>query len=382
MKISKSKKLSIGVTGQNGFVGSHLVNTLRLLPDEFNLIPFVREFFDDDDLLDSFTRKCDVIVHLAALNRHDSERYIYDTNISLGQSLINSLNRTQSTAHVLVSSSTQEEKNNLYGKSKREVREAFNSWSEKSGAVFSGLIIPNVFGAFGKPYYNSFISTFCYQLVNGEVPKVEVDSAVNLIYIQELIFEIINVIRKRINIPFLVIKPTSQKKVSEVLDLLKNYQNSYLVSGSIPNVECSFSRNLFNTFRSYIDYKTFFPKKYILNEDQRGSFVEIIRMGSGGQSSFSITFPGVIRGNHFHTRKIERFSVIKGEAIIQLRKVGTNEVIEHRLSGENPSYVDMPIWYTHNIKNIGEEDLYTMFWINEPYNNNDSDTYFEEVSKK
>jgi UDP-2-acetamido-2,6-beta-L-arabino-hexul-4-ose reductase len=122
-----------------------------------------------------------------------------------------------------------------------------------------------------------------------------------------------------------------------------------------------------------------YPIKYKNNIDERGNFVEIIRLEMGGQVSFSTTQKEVTRGNHFHTRKIERFSVIKGKAQIQIRKIGTSEIFDYHLTGEEPAYVDMPIWYTHNIKNIGEEELYTIFWINEFYDANDPDTYFEQV---
>ena len=128
-----------------------------------------------------------------------------------------------------------------------------------------------------------------------------------------------------------------------------------------------------------MDIENYFPVKYNKHTDSRGSFIELIRLGVGGQVSFSTTKPGITRGNHFHTRKIERFSVIKGKALIQLRRIGTNEVIDFYLDGEEPAYVDMPIWYTHSIKNIGEEVLYTNFWINESYNPEDTDTYFTNV---
>ena len=144
-------------------------------------------------------------------------------------------------------------------------------------------------------------------------------------------------------------------------------------------IKNKFEINLFNTFRSYFDLSNHFPIKYKNKIDDRGNFVEIIRLGTGGQVSFSTTKKGITRGNHFHTRKIERFSVIKGDALIKLRKIGTNDTFKYFLSGDDPAYVDIPIWHTHNIKNIGEEELYTMFWINEFYDENDSDTYFENV---
>jgi UDP-2-acetamido-2,6-beta-L-arabino-hexul-4-ose reductase len=128
-----------------------------------------------------------------------------------------------------------------------------------------------------------------------------------------------------------------------------------------------------------MDIGSYFPKKFVQHLDTRGGFVEIARQGIPGQTSFSTTIPDITRGNHFHTRKIERFAVIKGKALIQLRRIGTEEVFDFYLDGDEPAYVDMPIWYTHNIKNIGEDILYTVFWINEPFDENDPDTYFEIV---
>lgn len=148
----------IGITGQNGFVGQHLYNTLGLFPEEFERIDFRKEYFDSESQLDDFVSKCDVIIHLAAMNRHESEQFIYDTNVNLAHKLVDSLQRTYSKAHVMISSSTQEERNNLYGKSKREGREALVNWASKNGGKITGLIIPNVFGAFGKPFYNSLIA--------------------------------------------------------------------------------------------------------------------------------------------------------------------------------------------------------------------------------
>lgn len=369
----------IGITGQNGFVGNHLYNTLGLFPEEFIRVDFKKEFFDDDRALDQFVSSCDVIVHLAAMNRHDSEQVIYDTNIGLAKDLVSSLERTGSKAHILISSSTQEERDNLYGKSKREGREMIADWAKTNGGKVTGLVIPNVFGAFGKPFYNSFIATFCYQLTHGETPTIANDGEVKLIYVQELVDAIIKEIHSEQSNPELWLEPTATKKVSEVLALLNEYKAKYLNDGEIPVISSTFEHNLFNTYRSYIDHKTRFPVKFVQHTDPRGAFVEVIRLGIGGQCSFSTTVPDVTRGNHFHTRKIERFAVIKGKALIQLRKIGTDEVMDFYLDGNEPSYVDMPIWYTHNIKNIGEEELYTIFWINEPFNPADADTYFETV---
>ncbi|WP_294221307.1 NAD-dependent epimerase/dehydratase family protein [uncultured Chryseobacterium sp.] len=369
----------IGITGQNGFVGRHLYNTLGLSPEDFQRIDFQKEYFEDDNKLDEFVAQCDVIIHLAAMNRHDSEQFIYETNVGLAQKLVDSLKRTGSNAHVMISSSTQEERDNLYGKSKREGREALANWAQENGGKITGLIIPNVFGAFGKPFYNSFISTFCYQLTHGETPTIATDGEVKLIYVQELVEIIINEIQEGKSKAEYFVEPTATKKVSEVLALLNEYKTKYFDGGEIPAINDSFEHNLFNTYRSYIDYKTHYPVKFIQHTDPRGAFVEVIRLGIGGQCSFSTTVPGITRGNHFHTRKIERFAVIKGKALIQLRKIDSDEVLDFYLDGNEPAYVDMPIWYTHNIKNIGVEELYTIFWINEAFNPEDADTYFVEV---
>lgn len=369
----------IGITGQKGFIGSHLYNTLRLFPDEFQRIDFQREYFEDEKKLDEFVAQCDAIVHLAAMNRHESEQFIYETNVALAQKLVNSLKRTGSKAHVLISSSTQEERDNLYGKSKKEAREAIVKWAEENNGKATGLVIPNVFGAFGKPFYNSFIATFCHQLTHGEIPTIANDGEVKLIYVQELVMKIIEEIRSEKSQPELYIEPTASKKVSEVLSLLNNYKEKYFDNGEIPVLNDTFEHHLFNTYRSYINHKERYPVKFTQHTDPRGAFVEVIRLGIGGQCSFSTTVPGITRGNHYHTRKIERFAVIKGKALIQLRKIDTDEVLDFYLDGNEPAYVDMPVWYTHNIKNIGEEDLYTIFWIDEPFNPEDADTYFLTV---
>jgi UDP-2-acetamido-2,6-beta-L-arabino-hexul-4-ose reductase len=371
--------LKIGVTGQAGFVGTHLYNTLALFPEEFERIDFQRDFFDNETDLDVFVAQCDVIVHLAAMNRHNEPQVIYDTNIKLVQKLTDALTRTNSRAHVVFSSSTQEERDNLYGKSKKEGRELMVQWAKQAGGKFTGMIIPNVFGPFGHPNYNSVVATFCHKLTHGQTPVIEVDGAMKLIYVGELVTEIIKEIRSGEGKDEVLVPHTSESNVSDLLYLLENYKEQYQEKGEIPTISTTFELNLFNTFRCYMDIKNHFPVKYIQHTDPRGSFVEVIRLGIGGQVSFSTTVPGITRGNHYHTRKIERFAVIKGKALIQLRRIGTDEVLDFYLDGNEPTYVDMPIWYTHNIKNIGDEVLYTNFWINEFYDENDADTYFENV---
>jgi UDP-2-acetamido-2,6-beta-L-arabino-hexul-4-ose reductase len=372
-------KIKVGITGQAGFVGQHLYNTLGLFPEDFERVNFEKEYFSSDKQLNDFVSQCDVIVHLAAMNRHNDAEVIYQTNIELVKKLVSALEATGSKAHVIFSSSSQEERENHYGKSKKIGRELLKDWAKRNNATFTGFVIPNVFGPFGHPYYNSFIATFSHQLTHNEQPNIEVDGSVKLIYVGELVKVIIDEIKTGKGNDLITISHTSESKVSDVLFLLEKYKSEYFENGIVPQLNTAFELNLFNTFRSYIDLKKQNPVNFVQHTDDRGKFVEIIRLNVGGQVSFSTTVPGITRGNHFHTRKIERFAVIKGKALIQLRKIGTDEILDFYLDGSEPSYVDMPIWYTHNIKNIGEEDLYTNFWINEFYDANDPDTYFEVV---
>jgi UDP-2-acetamido-2,6-beta-L-arabino-hexul-4-ose reductase len=368
--------IKIGITGQAGFVGTHLYNYLGLQTD-VERIDFADSFFSNTADLDNFVAKCDVIVHLAAMNRHPDPQVLYDTNVDLVAQLITACEKKNVAPHILFSSSTQEKADNLYGKSKLVGRKMLEKWAKKSGGKVSGLVVPNVFGPFGRPLYNSFIATFCHQLTHGLTPTINVDSNVNLIYVNELIDVIYKAILNQTT-GKIAIKHTKTIKVSEILALLNGFKTNYFDNGIFPPLEQDFEKALFNTFRCYIphDHYPFFLKK---NTDNRGSFVEIVRANTSGQFSFSTTHPDITRGNHFHTRKAERFAVIQGKALIQLRKVDSDEVINYYLDGDKPSFVDMPIWYTHNIKNIGEEDLITLFWINEPYNAQDPDTYFVNV---
>jgi UDP-2-acetamido-2,6-beta-L-arabino-hexul-4-ose reductase len=184
-------KIRIGITGQAGFVGTHLHNIFGLQPEKFERIPFEDEYFSNSKALEGFVKQCDVLIHLAALNRHSDPQVIYKTNLRLVKQVIAACEKTGSRPHVLFSSSTQEERNNLYGKSKREGRELLEQWALKNEAQFSGLVIPNVFGPFGNPYYNSVVATFCHQLTHDEMPKIEVDGDLKLIYVGELAEEIV-----------------------------------------------------------------------------------------------------------------------------------------------------------------------------------------------
>ncbi len=383
MQKQSTSTIKVGITGQSGFIGTHLYNYLGL-KQEIKRVPFEDSYFDNPEKLKAFVRQCQVIVHFAAMNRHNDPETLYKTNIILVEKLINACVESNCKPHILFSSSTQEEKDNPYGKSKLEGKKLFENWGKKNNARFTGLVIPNVFGPFGNPYYNSVVATFSHQLNHNEKPEIHVDGLLKLIYINELTEIIYQAIcqekpAQTDQVCSYQVPNTSKIKVTQILNLLESFKSDYIDKGIFPDLTNPFERDLFNTFVCYMDISQKFPVNLKLHTDDRGSFVETIKLNSGGQVSFSTTKPGITRGNHFHTRKAERFAVIKGKAQIQLRRIGTGEVLNFYLDGNNPAYVDMPIWYTHNITNIGDEDLYTIFWISEQFNESDPDTFFEAV---
>ncbi len=370
--------LNIGITGDKGFIGSHLSIAINYFNDNLTFVPSPNKLFEDQNSLNSFVKKCDVIVHLAAMNRGDDSQ-IFQTNITLIKQLIKAIQKDDSkNKHVIFASSTQRELNNSYGKSKKEGEKLLKTWKFNSNGTLTNLIIPNVFGPFCKPFYNSVISTFCYQINEGEIPEIKIDAEIGYKYIDNLVEVIIDAINGKFDSEEVFVKPDKKIKVSEILSRLEAFKNSYILKNIIPKIKSNFDIDLFNTFRSYIKYdKLLF--KLDLKKDDRGTLFEIVKEMTGGQAFFSTTKPGIVRGNHFHTKKIERFCVVSGEAKICLRKINSNNVIKYKVSGDSPVVIDMPIFHTHNIENIGKSNLLTLFWSNEIYDENNPDTFFEEV---
>ena len=244
----------IGITGQTGFIGSHLYRYLNLDKNRFLSIPFEDGYFANQSQLNEWVGKCDVIVHLAALSRHEELSTVYNTNILLVKKLIDSLDKTRSKPHIIFSSSIQEDNNSEYGKSKKEGRQLLAEWCKKNNAPFTGLILPNVYGPCARPGYASFIATFSYQLTHNEVPKVIVDSKISLIYVNDLIKIIAECIYNRENNPKYYIPHTDRKKVSDILKQLEYYRECYIENNIIPSIKNPFDCNLFNTFKSYISH--------------------------------------------------------------------------------------------------------------------------------
>ena len=374
----ENKKHKIGITGQSGFIGYHLYNFLRMKKN-ISLVDFNRNLFSNTYDLAHNLNSCDIIIHLAGMNRDVNSQNIYDTNMSLTNKLIIALEKCTTPPKVIFASSSQEENNNNYGKSKLDSRIKLENWADKTNGKINTLIIPNVFGPFCKPFYNSFIATFCNQIHSGEQPKIISDNEVGLIYVGDLaklIFELI--VSDDWSKGVIKVNYSIEIKVSSLLKKLIEFHESYN-NYIIPKLKDKFESDLFNTYLSYQKIDDDYPKKNNKHSDNRGFFSEIYKSKSETQISYSLTKPGVTRGNHFHTSKIEIFIIIKGKAQIQLRKIGEKKVHSFTITDKSPKFIDMPIWYTHNVKNIGSDELIIIFCINKFYTNLDPDTYHEKV---
>ena len=311
--------MKILISGYNGFLGRHLIRKLKCLKVDYDINFLSKTDFQSNQLINKISPN-DIIFHFGGVNRDINDEEVFKKNNALNEVLLSSLIKVKFKGKLLFTSSVQENSGTLYGKAKKNARLKFEEYSNSLGYKFYGIIAPNIFGPFCKPNYNSFIATFSSMLIKKENPSIDNDKEVSLIYVSDFIDEIIKILSddKEITLKKSLIY---NYNVSDVLTKLNKFNELYCGYGQIPSIDSHFDLCLFNTFRSYININSFFPRSHKENNDSRGSFSELTRAFSQGQTSFSITKKGVVRGNHFHTRKIERFSVIKGKAKIQLREI-------------------------------------------------------------
>jgi UDP-2-acetamido-2,6-beta-L-arabino-hexul-4-ose reductase len=363
------------VTGSDGLIGWHLRAFLFTQPD-VEIIQCNRRQFNDDDYLSSAILQADAIVHLAGMNRGDEEE-IYQTNIALAQRIADHCRKLQSRPHIVFSSSTHADGDTKYGQSKRNAGIVLEKWANEEEARFCNLVLPHVFGEHGKPFYNSVVSTFAYQVATGEEPTIDRDGQLNLLHCQDVAETIWTIIEDGVVGDH---RPEGQPlKVSELLDRLLTMAERYR-DGVVPNLDDSLNHRLFNTLRSYTPHDQR-PRKLTLHADDRGHLFEAIRADGQGQVFLSTTHPGITRGNHFHFGKVERFLVISGRAKIRLRKVLTDEVHVYDVGGDCLQAIDIPTLHTHNITNVGDEPLITLFWAGEHFDPENSDTYYLTVDE-
>jgi UDP-2-acetamido-2,6-beta-L-arabino-hexul-4-ose reductase len=369
---------TIGITGARGFIGSHLVRQLALDPTS-RVATCLREFFADSEKLREFVGECATIVHLAAMDRGDDSR-IYDTNVALVDRLIDAMSTCDRLPHVIFASSTQRDRSTEYGRSKKAGETHLREWANRTGAPLTILVIPDVFGPGCRPYYNSPVATFCHQLAHDQEPVVIDDQQLALVWINDLVEAIGQIILdRRPGIREARVAGSAELTVTELLAKLQAMRDGYFEQNTVPNLADRFDANLYTTFMSHIDLDDHCHRPE-LHTDARGQLFEIMRLAGGGQISFSTTKPGVIRGDHFHSRKIEWFCVVRGEAVIRIRRVGDGRVREFRVSGEKPEFISIPALHTHQIENVGSEELLTMSWCNEIFQSGDPDTFHEKVA--
>lgn len=377
--MSNTKRLhTVGVTGPRGFIASHVMRQLNT-DQELRVLGCPRETLSRPDELRAFVAECQTIVHLAGLNR-GQEQEVYDTNVELVDRLVAAMRENGTTPHVVFASSTQRDRNTAYGRSKEAGETRLRQWAMESGASLTVLVIPHVFGPGCRPYYNSVVATFCHQLAHDQQPVVIDDQPLALVWVNDLVNAIIDLIRaRRPGILEARVTESARLSVSELLIKLQAMRDDYFDANTVPNLGDPFDANLYTTFLSHVDLDDHrhLPK---LHTDARGQLFEIMRLAGGGQIFFSTTKPGVIRGNHFHSRKVEWFCVVRGDAAIRVRQVGDTTIREFRVSGEKPEFISIPALHTHQIENVGSDDLLTMFWCNEIFEPADPDTFQEKVA--
>lgn len=366
--------MRVAITGAHGMLGTHLRAYLRAF-DGVEVVAIGRDEFADD--LAGHLNGCDVVFHLAGMNRGD-EAEVARTNVRLTEELVAALEGSGSRAHVLFSSSTHIERDTPYGGSKREAAELLQAWAERSGGRFTNVVLPGVFGEGGRAFYNSVVATFCHQLAHGEEPTVQGDGEIEQIHAQEVSRRMWRMVQAEETGTVRV--DGERLTVRGLLGTLQEMRDTY-AGHVIPDLSDPFRRDLFNTYRSFL-YPGHYPVALTLHTDPRGSLFEAIKSPSGGQAFMSTTHPGITRGNHFHTRKVERFVVSGGEAEIRLRHIFGDEVHSFRVSGDRPAYVDIPTLHTHNITNVGDTTLLTLFWTNELFDPENPDQVMEMVEPR
>lgn len=369
--------MKILVTGANGFVGKNLISQLKNIGYS-NIYEVTRE--TDSLTLEKYVKDCQFVFHLAGINRPKEIRDFTEGNEGFTKKLLQLLKNYNNKSPIVFSSSIHAEKDDPYGNSKRACEELLFSYSRETGVEVFIYRLPNLFGKWCRPNYNSVVATFCYKIARNEPIEIhDRETVLTMCYIVDVLDEFIEALNGEpvMDGKFCVVPVTHTIKLGELADKLYSFKASR-ESLILPSLEKDFDRALYSTFLSYLEEEQFsYPLKK--NIDHRGWLAEFIKSKELGQIFISKTKPGVIRGNHWHHTKAEKFLVIQGEAIIRFRKIDSTNVIEYHVNGETPEVVDIPVGYTHCIENTGEDDVITLFWASEVFDPEKSDTYFLEV---
>lgn len=360
------------VTGSQGFIGKNLIARLGRVED-LDVIGLHRESSTEE--FNIALKDCDLVYHLAGVNRPKEESEFISGNLDYTSQILQVLSKNTKNPTLVVSSSSQAEKENPYGTSKRLAEDAI----EKSGVNAVVFRLPGVFGKWSRPNYNSVVSTFCYNVANKKPLEVRDPSfSLPLVYVDDVVESFIKYLDKSVSgFQRDTVKTVFQTTLGELAEVISSFPLNRKTLHA-PAVGDTFTKYLYSTYLSYLPESDFsYPME--LKVDNRGDLFEWIKSEQFGQIFVSTTKPGITRGNHYHHTKTEKFLVIRGEAVIRFRKLGESKVIEYPVSGEKPTVVDIPTGYTHNITNTGDTELITLFWANEIFDTNRMDTYFEEV---
>lgn len=382
--------MNILVTGAKGFVGKNLCEALKNIRDGKDKtrpelkIDEVYEYDIDSvyEQLQDWCQKADFVFNLAGVNRPKDQSEFMKGNFGFASTLLDTLKKCGNNCPVMLSSSIQAALDNPYGESKRAGEELFFNYSKETGAKVLVYRFPNVFGKWCRPNYNSAVATFCNNIANDLPIQVNDPSVLmHLVYIDDVVNELIDALegKEHHSGNYCEVPTVHEIKLGEIVDLIRSFaeQPKTLMIPEIP--ENSFAKKLYSTYLSYLPKeKVAFPLK--MNVDDRGSFTELIHTLNCGQVSINISKPGITKGQHWHNTKWEFFIVVAGHGLIQERKIGTDEVIEFEVSGDNIQCIHMLPGYTHNIINLSEtENLVTVMYCNEIFNPNKPDTYYETV---
>ena len=401
--------MKILVTGSAGFVGKNLVSVLKNIKngnDKTRPQIKIDEIFEYDidtapELLDKFCKEADFIFNVAGVNRPENPQEFMEGNFGFASNLIDLLIKYDNTCPVVLFSSIQAtligRYDSEYGRSKKAGEELFFKYGKQSGAKVMVYRFPNLFGKWCRPNYNSAVATFCNNIAN-DLPITVNDPSVELelLYIDDLIEEMLDALENKehyckfdgVNTVFddngkyCAVPVTHKVTLGHIVKLLETFkeQSKTLV---MPEIEYnSFAKKLYSTYLSYLPKeKISIPLK--MNTDARGSFTELLKTSKCGQFSVNISNPGITKGQHWHHTKWEFFIVVSGHGLIQMRKIGTDEVLNFEVSGDKIEAIHMLPGYTHNIINLSEiENLVTVMWANEQFDPQHPDTFAEEVEKR
>lgn len=380
--------MKVLVTGAYGFVGKNLCATLKNIADgkdksyniDSDITVFEYDLGTDKALLDTYCKECDFVFHLAGVNRPETEEEFMEGNFGFSSTLLDTLKKYNNTCPIMISSSIQAELDNPYGRSKKAGEDLMFAYGEETGAKVMVYRLPNLFGKWSRPNYNSVIATFCHNIAR-DMPITVNNRDVNmtLVYIDDLVNELISALKGEENREGAFCKVHVEHKITlgEIADLIYSFKESRETK-AVPDMSDGFTKKLYATYLSFLPEDGFsYPLK--MNIDNRGSFTEILRTADRGQFSVNISKPHITKGNHWHHTKNEKFLVVSGNGVIRFRKPDEEKVIEYFVSGEKLEVVDIPTGYTHNIENLGDTDMVTFMWCNECFDPNKPDTFFEEV---